>query len=113
MLLVPLRFQEDMKLMMEEGQSADSAPWNGQSTWVIHRWRLFMDSGVHVLELESGDIIYMLADQRYPLTLETLNRMLPTGVQILDDEANDDTAVNFIMWINKWVLDFEEMKNKK
>nr|GEU69397.1 xylulose kinase-1 [Tanacetum cinerariifolium] len=50
-----------------------------------------------VLETEAGDIMYMFVDKKYPLTPETLQRMLNHGLEIDRDlSANDlTTAIQF------------------
>ena len=66
-----------------------------------------MDSGVHVLELQDGRVIYMLGDLRYPLTVDTLNMMMINGLQVLDNEELDEYIIRFILFIKVWIADLE------
>ncbi|GJT65003.1 putative ribonuclease H-like domain-containing protein [Tanacetum coccineum] len=43
---------------------------------ILKSWNFYDDRGVHILVLEDGTEFYMLAERRYPLTKETLERML-------------------------------------
>nr|GEY93582.1 hypothetical protein [Tanacetum cinerariifolium] len=49
-------------------------------------------------ETEAGDIIYMFVDKKYPLTPETIQRMLHHGLEIDRDSASNDltTAIQLI-----------------
>nr|GFD57831.1 hypothetical protein [Tanacetum cinerariifolium] len=53
---------------------------------------------IHVLETEAGDIMYMFVDKKYPLTPETLQRMLNHGLEINRDLSGNDltTAIQLI-----------------
>ncbi|GJV32590.1 hypothetical protein Tco_0882165 [Tanacetum coccineum] len=64
----------DLKMMFEA--SADDDLWKNQDDWEIESWNLYENSGVHILVLEDGTEIYMLAERRYPLTRNTLISML-------------------------------------
>ncbi|GJY67172.1 putative ribonuclease H-like domain-containing protein [Tanacetum coccineum] len=43
---------------------------------VVQNWNFYENCGVHILVLEDGTEFYMLAERRYPLTKETLERMM-------------------------------------
>ncbi|GJY27173.1 hypothetical protein Tco_0401899 [Tanacetum coccineum] len=43
---------------------------------ILKSWNFYDDRGVNILVLEDGTEFYMLAERRYPLTKETLERML-------------------------------------
>ncbi|GKD61834.1 hypothetical protein Tco_1299343, partial [Tanacetum coccineum] len=43
---------------------------------ILKSWNFYDNCGVHILVLEDGTEFYMLAERRYPLTKETLERML-------------------------------------
>ncbi|GKF24654.1 hypothetical protein Tco_0076976, partial [Tanacetum coccineum] len=47
-----------------------------QEKWIIKRWTFYENCGVHILALEDGTEIHMLAERRYPLIRETLERMM-------------------------------------
>nr|GEW90108.1 xylulose kinase-1 [Tanacetum cinerariifolium] len=58
--------------------------------WAIRSWRFYALLDIHVLETEAGDIIYMFVDKKYPLTPETIQRMLNHGLEIDRDLAGND-----------------------
>ncbi|GJY82729.1 putative ribonuclease H-like domain-containing protein, partial [Tanacetum coccineum] len=58
--------------------------WNDQQEWVIHSWKLFPFSGVHVLETFSGKILYMFADTPYPLSVSLMRKMLKANMLEVD-----------------------------
>ncbi|GJR55371.1 hypothetical protein Tco_1405892 [Tanacetum coccineum] len=47
-----------------------------QEEWILKSWNFYDNRGVHILVLEDGTEFYMLAERRYPLLKETLERML-------------------------------------
>ncbi|GJW45478.1 hypothetical protein Tco_0077124, partial [Tanacetum coccineum] len=47
-----------------------------QEEWILKSWNFYDNCEVHILVLEDGTEFYMLAERRYPLTKETLERML-------------------------------------
>ncbi|GJX44874.1 hypothetical protein Tco_0261550, partial [Tanacetum coccineum] len=68
--------------------------WNDQQEWVIHSWKLFPFSGVHVLETFSGKILYMFADTPYPLSVSLMKKMLKHKLEVeVDGVENDMTYV--------------------
>ncbi|GJU91598.1 hypothetical protein Tco_1304021 [Tanacetum coccineum] len=75
--------------------------WNDQQEWVIHSWKLFPSSGVHVLETFSGKILYMFADTPYPLSASLMKKMLKHKLEVeVDGVGNDMTyAVQLIKFI--------------
>ncbi|GJU31667.1 ribonuclease H-like domain-containing protein [Tanacetum coccineum] len=72
-----------------------------QQEWVIHSWKLFPFSGVHVLETFSGKILYMFADTPYPLSASLMKKMLKHKLEVeIDGVGNDMTyAVQLIQLI--------------
>ncbi|GJT39074.1 hypothetical protein Tco_0938939 [Tanacetum coccineum] len=67
----------DLHVLFESTTGGSSVEvWNDQQEWVIHSWKLFPFSGVHVLETFSGKILYMFADTPYPSTAFTHEEML-------------------------------------
>ncbi|GKC24032.1 hypothetical protein Tco_1026182 [Tanacetum coccineum] len=64
----------DLRMMFEA--NAEDDLWKNQDEWELKSWNLYENSGVHILALEDWTEIYMLAERRYPLTKNTLIRML-------------------------------------
>ncbi|GKA11886.1 putative reverse transcriptase domain-containing protein, partial [Tanacetum coccineum] len=81
------------------GSSVDV--WNDQQEWVIHSWKLFPFSGVHVLETFTGKILYMFADTPYPLSASLMKKILQHKLEVeIDGIGNDMTyAVQLIQFI--------------
>ncbi|GJR12895.1 hypothetical protein Tco_0795547 [Tanacetum coccineum] len=50
--------------------------WQNQERWNLKSWNFYENCGVHTLTLEDGTEIYMLAERKYPLRKETLERMI-------------------------------------
>nr|GFB29264.1 hypothetical protein [Tanacetum cinerariifolium] len=61
-----------------------------QDQWQIRSWRFYALLAIHVLETEVGDIMYMFVDKKYPLTPETIQRMLNHGLEIDRDPSGND-----------------------
>ncbi|GJV80235.1 hypothetical protein Tco_1516105 [Tanacetum coccineum] len=69
----------DLHVLFESTTGGSSVEvWNDQQEWVIHSWKLFPFSGVHVLETFTGKILYMFADTPYPLSASLMKKMLKT-----------------------------------
>ncbi|GJU86892.1 hypothetical protein Tco_1294438 [Tanacetum coccineum] len=50
--------------------------WSSQIDWKIVSWKLHSSSGVHTLVTDTGLIIHMLVEKKYPLRKEVLKQML-------------------------------------
>ncbi|GKA01331.1 hypothetical protein Tco_0673996 [Tanacetum coccineum] len=50
--------------------------WKNKEKWIIKTWTFYENCGVHILALEDGTKIHMLAERRYPHIRETLKRMM-------------------------------------
>lgn len=84
-----------LKLMFEP--SMDDSEWTEIAKYKVKRWRLFQDSGIHVLEI-GPHTLYMLADKEYPVVRywNVVNQMV-NGAGILKlqkDYDTDDQAFN-------------------
>ena len=66
--------------MMETNEDDDNPWWRKQELWEIMQWRFYSTCGVVVLELKNGFTVYMLADHMYPLTIDTMERLLSHGL---------------------------------
>ncbi|GKA93155.1 putative ribonuclease H-like domain-containing protein, partial [Tanacetum coccineum] len=71
---VDLVLWEDLRTMFDA--NAKDKLWQNQERWNLKSWDLYENFGVHTFILEDGTEIYMLAERKYPLTKETLERML-------------------------------------
>ncbi|GJZ16670.1 hypothetical protein Tco_0552793 [Tanacetum coccineum] len=92
----------DLHVLFESTTGGSSVEvWDDQQEWVIHSWKLFPFSGVHVLETFSGKILYMFADTPYPLSVSLMKKMLKHKLEVeVDGVGNDMTyAVQLIQFI--------------
>ncbi|GKA05877.1 putative ribonuclease H-like domain-containing protein [Tanacetum coccineum] len=78
--------------------------WNAQQDWNIVSWKLHGSSGVHTLVTETGLIIHMLVEKRYPLRKEVLMQMLKLK---LESEEDSTMALELIRFIKKILAELE------
>ncbi|GKE79363.1 hypothetical protein Tco_1545483 [Tanacetum coccineum] len=88
----------DLRIMFEE--HADDDLWKNQEKWMLKSWNFYANYGVHVLMLEDGTEIYMLAERRYPLTKETLERMMALR---LIAETESEAVFDLLRFIQKQI----------
>nr|GEW45875.1 putative ribonuclease H-like domain-containing protein [Tanacetum cinerariifolium] len=96
---IGLGLWSNFKTLITTGEDIDaSIIWDDQNQWEIRSWRFYALLAIHVLETEAGDIIYMFVDKKYPLTPETIQRMLNYGIENDRDPAGNDltTAIQLI-----------------
>ncbi|GJY89598.1 ribonuclease H-like domain-containing protein [Tanacetum coccineum] len=74
--------------------------WQNQEGWNLKSWDFYENCGVHTLTLEDGTKIYMLAERRYPLTKETLERMM--SLKLIAKSASD-SAYDLLRFIQKQI----------
>nr|GEW40842.1 xylulose kinase-1 [Tanacetum cinerariifolium] len=78
------KFNKHLRQVSDDDEPAEP------DQWAIRSWRFYALLDIHVLETEAGDIIYMFVDKKYPLTPETIQRMLNHGLEIDRDLAGND-----------------------
>ncbi|GJT56390.1 hypothetical protein Tco_0991444 [Tanacetum coccineum] len=59
--------------------------WKSQLDWNIVSWKLHSSSGVHTLVTETGLVIHMLVEKKYPLRKEVLMKMLNLKLESEED----------------------------
>ncbi|GKF56626.1 hypothetical protein Tco_0166966, partial [Tanacetum coccineum] len=64
--------------------------------WKLQSWIFYENCRVHVLRLEDGTEINMLAERRYPLTKHILKRMMDLRLTVVSD---DDTVFDLLRFI--------------
>ncbi|GJU67907.1 hypothetical protein Tco_1254166 [Tanacetum coccineum] len=72
--------------------------WNSQLDWSIVNWKLHSSSGVHTLVTETGLVIHMLVEKKYPLRKEVLVQMLKLKLESKEDST---MALELIRLIKK------------
>ncbi|GKC13869.1 hypothetical protein Tco_1010651, partial [Tanacetum coccineum] len=80
--------------------NAEDKLWQNQERWNLKSWDLYENCGVHTLILEDGTEIHMLAERKYPLTKETLERML--SLRLVAGTASED-AYTLLRFIQKQI----------
>ncbi|GJU37997.1 hypothetical protein Tco_1186351 [Tanacetum coccineum] len=95
----------DLKTMFEA--NAVDELWKNQEDWILKSWNLYENCGVHILMLEDGTEFHMLAERKYPLTKETLEKML---VLRLTAESESEAAFDLLrnLMIDKILLLVED-----
>ncbi|GJS13549.1 hypothetical protein Tco_0408021 [Tanacetum coccineum] len=91
----------DLRIMFEE--TADDDIWKNQEKWIIKSWTFYENCGVHILALEDGTEIHMLAERRYPLIRETLERMMELR---LTAESEGEAVFDLLRFIQKQIDEF-------
>ncbi|GJV17393.1 hypothetical protein Tco_1362716 [Tanacetum coccineum] len=103
----------DLKTMFET--SADIKLWKNQEDWILKSWTFYENCGVQILLLEGGIEIPMLAEKRYLLIKETLERMLVLSltVKFVSDVDLDLISFDDKDWMLKIIKDYKETKELK
>ncbi|GJX70723.1 hypothetical protein Tco_0307894 [Tanacetum coccineum] len=91
----------DLRIMFESKE--DDELWKNQEGWKLQSWILYENCGVHVLRLEDSTEINMLAERRYPLTKNTLERMMDLR---LTTESDDDNVFDLLRFIEQLINEF-------
>ncbi|GKA06620.1 hypothetical protein Tco_0685844, partial [Tanacetum coccineum] len=91
----------DLRIMFEE--TADDDIWKNQEKWIIKSWIFYKNYGVHILALEDGTEIHVLAERRYPLIRETLERMMELR---LTAESEGKAVFDLLRFIQKQIDEF-------
>ncbi|GJU98388.1 hypothetical protein Tco_1327659 [Tanacetum coccineum] len=78
--------------------------WNSQLDWIIVSWKLHSSSGVHTLVTETGLVIHMLVEKKYPLRKEVLMKMLNLK---LESEEDSTMALELIKFVKKLLAELE------
>ncbi|GJU79357.1 hypothetical protein Tco_1276427, partial [Tanacetum coccineum] len=95
--LVMDRFQDEIPegfdrvlwgdLMVMFNPDDENEFWNAQQDWNIVSWKLHGSSGVHTLVTETGLVIHMLVEKKYPLRKEVLMQMLKLKLESEEDST--------------------------
>ncbi|GJT36279.1 hypothetical protein Tco_0926698 [Tanacetum coccineum] len=91
-------------LMIMFNQSDEDEFWNAQQDWKVVCWKLHSSSGVHTLMTETGLVIHMLVENKYPLRKEVLSQMLELK---LESEEDSTMALELIRFVKKQIAELE------
>nr|GEX93375.1 hypothetical protein [Tanacetum cinerariifolium] len=92
----------DLRTMFEETANVDL--WKNQEEWILKSWNFYENYRVHTLTFEDGTEIYMLAEKRYLLTKETIERMLALR---LIAESESEAVFDLLRFIQKQIDESE------
>ncbi|GJW65904.1 ribonuclease H-like domain-containing protein [Tanacetum coccineum] len=112
--LVMDRFQDEMPegfdrvlwgdLMVLFNSDDKDEFWGSQQDWKIESWKLHSSSGVHTLVTDTGLVIHMLVEKKYPLRKEVLMQMLKLK---LESEEENTMALELIKFVKKILAELE------
>ena len=88
----------DLKTLFDS--SVDDDIWKNQDQWNVKNWNFYESCGVHVLQLEDGTEIPMLAERKYPLEKGTLEKMMIISLSV-DEES--EVALDLVRYILKQI----------
>ncbi|GKB92982.1 hypothetical protein Tco_0979119 [Tanacetum coccineum] len=86
--------------------NAEDDLWKNQEEWILKSWNFYDNCGVHILVLEDGTKFYMLAERRYPLIKETLERMLALRLIV---ESESEAVFDLLRFIKSKLMNLEAM----
>ncbi|GJU78992.1 hypothetical protein Tco_1276062 [Tanacetum coccineum] len=81
----------DLRTMFDA--NTEDELWQNQERWNLKSWNFYENCGVHTLTLEDGTEIHMLVERKYPLTKETLERMM--SLKLITKSASE-SAYNLL-----------------
>ncbi|GJR06246.1 putative ribonuclease H-like domain-containing protein [Tanacetum coccineum] len=70
----------DLKTMIEPNE--ENEIWRNQQDWNLISWKLHNFCGVHVLLMDTGLVIHMMVEKKYPLSQDTLSKMLSRRLEV-------------------------------
>ncbi|GJQ97027.1 putative reverse transcriptase domain-containing protein [Tanacetum coccineum] len=107
---IPIGYAKDERLIEKMNKKAagedtskkekEDELWQNQERWNLKSWDFYENCGVHTLILEDGTKIHMLAERKYPLTKETLEKMMSSK---LVAESASNGAYNQLRSIQKQI----------
>ncbi|GJU86473.1 hypothetical protein Tco_1294019 [Tanacetum coccineum] len=92
----------DLRTMFDA--NAEDELWQNKERWNLKSWDFYENYKVHTLILEDGTEIHMLAERKYPLTKETLEKMM--SLKLVAESASDG-AYNLLRSIQSRLMNLE------
>nr|GEU43938.1 putative ribonuclease H-like domain-containing protein [Tanacetum cinerariifolium] len=99
-MVEPEPIKELTKRDFDAAQIAGDEEDKNQKEWILKSWNFYDNCGVYILMLEDGIEFYMLAERRYPLTKETLKRMMALR---LIAESESKAVFDLLRFIQKQI----------
>ncbi|GJY76521.1 hypothetical protein Tco_0481637 [Tanacetum coccineum] len=78
--------------------------WNTQQDWNVVSWKLHRSSRVHTLMTDTGLVIHMLVEKKYPLKRKVLLQMLELK---LESEEDSTMALELIRFGKRLIAELE------
>ncbi|GJX42271.1 hypothetical protein Tco_0257261 [Tanacetum coccineum] len=91
----------DLRIMFDA--NTEDELWQNQERWNLKSWNFYENCRVHTLTLEDGTEIHMLAERKYPLIKETLERMM--SLKLIAESAGE-SAYNLLRFIQKQIDEY-------
>ncbi|GJS06056.1 hypothetical protein Tco_0362852 [Tanacetum coccineum] len=70
----------DLKTLIEPNEEDEI--WRNQQDWNLINWKLHNFCGVYVLLMDTGFVIHMMVEKKYPLSQDTLSKMLSRRLEV-------------------------------
>ncbi|GKA50736.1 hypothetical protein Tco_0743809 [Tanacetum coccineum] len=70
----------DLKTLIEPNEEDEI--WRNQQDWNLINWKLHNFCRVHVLLMDTGLVIHMMVEKKYPLSQDTLSKMLSRRLEV-------------------------------
>ncbi|GKC38496.1 hypothetical protein Tco_1050880 [Tanacetum coccineum] len=70
----------DLKTMIDPNEEDEI--WRNQQDWNLINWKLHNFCGVHVLLMDTGLVIHMMVEKKYPLSQDILSKMLSRKLEV-------------------------------
>ncbi|GJW12546.1 hypothetical protein Tco_1578373 [Tanacetum coccineum] len=83
----------DLKTLIEPNEEDEI--WRNQQDWNLINWKLHNFCGVHVLLMDTGFVIYMMVEKKYPLSQDTVSNMLSRRLEV-DHQSEMGYELRFV-----------------
>ncbi|GJW69274.1 hypothetical protein Tco_0123698 [Tanacetum coccineum] len=70
----------DLKTLIEPNEEDEI--WRNQQDWNLINWKLHNFYGVHILLMDTGLVIHMMVEKKYPLSQYILSKMLSRKLEV-------------------------------
>ncbi|GJR68710.1 hypothetical protein Tco_0014775 [Tanacetum coccineum] len=85
----------DLKSLFDPDE--EDEVWKDQHDWNLLKWKLYEFSGIHTLSLREDPMeLYMFIEKRYPLSKDTLKKMLEMQLEAEEESTIGLELIKFI-----------------
>ncbi|GJY84845.1 hypothetical protein Tco_0498871 [Tanacetum coccineum] len=75
--------------------------WRNQQDWNLINWKLHNFGGIHMLLMDNGLVIHMMVEKKYPLSQDTLSKMLSRRLEV---DHQSEMGYELIRFVKSQVL---------